>query len=58
MLGPLLFLCCVNDIFSAAEPASYLFADDTSCLAGNKNLPSRTDFINQNFTSSLTGAIQ
>ncbi len=37
-LGPLLFLCYINDIFMATDLATFLFADDTSCLAEHKNL--------------------
>jgi hypothetical protein len=37
-LGPLLFLCYINYIFNATDLATFLFADDTSCLAENKNL--------------------
>jgi hypothetical protein len=46
ILGPILFLCYINDIYSATELATYLFADDTQCLAENKNLPELVDFIN------------
>ena len=30
-LGPILFLCYINDLFYSTELATYLFADDTSC---------------------------
>ena len=37
-LGPILFLCYINDIFTATSLTTFLFADDTSCLAENKCL--------------------
>jgi hypothetical protein len=45
-LGPILFLCYINDIFTATKLATFLFADDTSCLAMNKNLNELISFIN------------
>jgi hypothetical protein len=45
-LGPLLFLCYINDIFSATDLATFLFADDTSCLAEHKNLRELITYIN------------
>jgi hypothetical protein len=48
----------VYTMLGPPEPASYMFANNTQCLAGNKKLPGPIDFINKNFTSSLTGAIQ
>ncbi len=33
VLGPILFLCYINDIFNASSLATFLFADDTTCLA-------------------------
>ena len=39
VLGPLLFLLYVNDIYrSSAKLAFYLFADDTNLLYADKNL--------------------
>ena len=37
-MGPILFLCYINDIFTATSLTTFLFADDTSCLAENKCL--------------------
>ena len=45
-LGPILFLCYINDLFYATEMATYLFADDTTCLAENRNLNELITFIN------------
>ena len=36
ILGPILFLCYINDFWSATSLFSVLFADDTTCLAGEK----------------------
>jgi hypothetical protein len=45
-LGPLLFLCYINDIFNATTLATFLFADNTTCLAEHKNLNGLISFIN------------
>jgi hypothetical protein len=37
-LGPILFLCYINDFFSATTLFSVLFADDTTCLSKGKKL--------------------
>jgi len=37
-LGPILFLCYINDFYSATTLFSVLFADDTTCLSKGKNL--------------------
>ena len=38
VLGPFLFLICVNDIFSNSEKVKfYLFADDTNLLYADKS---------------------
>jgi hypothetical protein len=46
ILGPLLFLCYINDLFNATDLATYLFADDTTCLAEHKNLNELITFVN------------
>jgi hypothetical protein len=45
-LGPLLFLCYINDFWSATSLFSVLFADDTSCLAKGKNLKELILYVN------------
>jgi hypothetical protein len=46
ILGPILFLCYINAIFTASELATYLFADDTQCLAENKDIVHLINFVN------------
>ena len=45
-LGPILFLCYINDIYNASSLATFLFADDTSCLAEHNNLNELIVFVN------------
>ena len=45
-LGPILFLCYINDLFYSTELATSLFADDTSCLAEHSNLNELIAFTN------------
>jgi Reverse transcriptase (RNA-dependent DNA polymerase) len=46
ILGPILFLCYINDIFYATSLSMYLFADDSTGLAEHKNLTDLCNFIN------------
>jgi hypothetical protein len=46
ILGPILFLCYINDFFSATTLFSLLFADDTICLGSGKNLDDLTAYVN------------
>jgi hypothetical protein len=45
-LGPILFLCYINDFWRATSLFSVLFADDTTCLAKSHNLRDLTNFVN------------
>ena len=44
--GPILFLCYINDIFSATNLATFLFADDTSCLAEHHDVNELISYVN------------
>jgi hypothetical protein len=46
ILGPILFLCYINDLYHATSLFSVLFADDTTCLARGKNLQELTEYVN------------
>jgi hypothetical protein len=46
ILGPILFLCYINDFWSATKLFSVLFADDRTCLSKGKNLNELTEFVN------------
>ncbi len=46
ILEPILFLCYINDFYSATTLFSVLFADDTICLGNGKNLNELTSYVN------------
>ena len=45
ILGPILFLCYINDFYSATALFSVLFADDTTCLSKGKKLNELIEFV-------------
>jgi hypothetical protein len=47
ILGPILFLCYINDFYSATTLFSVLFADDTTGLGQGKNLRNLTAYVNE-----------
>ena len=46
ILGPILFLCYINDFYMCTTLFSVLFADDTTCLAKGKKLNELTNYVN------------
>jgi len=46
ILGPILFLCYINDFWMATSLFSVLFADDTTGLGKGKNLKELTIYVN------------
>lgn len=46
ILGPILFLCYVNDFWRATTLFSVLFADDTACLAKGKIISDLITYVN------------
>jgi hypothetical protein len=55
ILGPILFLCYIYDIFIATDLATFLFADNTSCLAENNNLPDLINYVNAELNKLAVG---
>jgi len=47
ILGPILFLCYINDLYSATTLFTVLFADDTTGLGKGKNLGLLTAYVNE-----------
>jgi hypothetical protein len=45
-LGPLLFLCYINDFWTATSMFSVLFADDTTCLSKDHDLKNLISYVN------------
>ena len=47
VLGPLLFLLYINDIYMSSSFAFYLFADDTSIILADNNLKELETLVNR-----------
>jgi hypothetical protein len=47
ILGPILFLCYINDFYTATTLFSVLFADDTAGFGNGNNLKDLTSYVNQ-----------
>jgi hypothetical protein len=47
ILGTILFLCYINDLFKCTRLFTVLFADDGTCLAKSKNLAELILFVNE-----------
>ncbi len=45
-LGPILFLCYINDFWASTRLFSVLFAYDTTCVSKGKNLKEICTFVN------------
>jgi hypothetical protein len=45
-LGPILFLCFINDIYLCTNLSMFLFADDTNALTRGPDLNNLIDFVN------------
>jgi hypothetical protein len=46
ILGPILFLVYINDLYRCTTLFTTLFADDGTCLARNQNLETLTSYVN------------
>ncbi len=49
-MGPILFLIYINDLFLASSLATFMFADDTACIASNTNTEELFNYANEELT--------
>jgi len=54
ILGPILFLCYMNDLYSATALFSDLFADDTTSLSKGKKLNELIEFVHSELPTEPT----
>ncbi len=47
ILGPILFLCYINDLFKCTDLATFMFADNTSAFKSGKNLRTLSTQMNE-----------
>ena len=47
ILGPLLFLCYINDLFRVTQLLTLTFADDTYCLKDGQDINNLINLVNQ-----------
>ena len=54
ILGPILFLCYINDLFRVTDLLTLMFADDTFCLRSDSDLTQLIDNINRDINKLAT----
>jgi hypothetical protein len=47
ILGSILFLIYINDLYNASSLLKFMFADDTACVASNTNLDNLITYVNE-----------
>jgi hypothetical protein len=58
ILGPILFLCYINDLPQATNLLSRLFANDTACTASHSNLDTLINLANTEIQKLQIGFVQ
>jgi hypothetical protein len=52
-----LFLIYINDLFIASSLATFMFADDTACLACDENIENLFSYANDELSKLLGGFV-